>query len=273
MFLLFLSNNFHNISLLRQLRTVVWSELPNKMYSHTRIQWALITPVCRWALARLHLLLNNLVCIIIITHLTLIEFILSNFLSLLPASPQEKDHIIRTITPARPPIQNTVRNTFYLWRVRIPYKISKTFATSKMSRRKNNQLINHRQTDLYISHQNTPHLSQCENHFRNHPWKPLRKDFVILQLYWWPFSSTKTLQSYFPSYNYQQDTSTYYDCWITLQTAFKIAASNLYCKITLVWLDSSLRAPSLNLAVGIVSTPSEPHGLPGRRGAGKMTSL
>ncbi len=48
------------------------------------------------------------------------------------------------------------------------------------------------------------------------------------------------LQSYFPSYNYQQDKRTYYDCWITLQTALKIDASNLYCKITLVWLDSSL---------------------------------
>ncbi len=48
------------------------------------------------------------------------------------------------------------------------------------------------------------------------------------------------LQSHFPSYNYQQDKSTYYDCWITLQIAFKIAASNLYCKITLIWLDSSL---------------------------------
>ncbi len=46
------------------------------------------------------------------------------------------------------------------------------------------------------------------------------------------------LQSYFPSYNYKQDTSTYYDCWITLQTALKIADSNLYCKITLDWLDS-----------------------------------
>ncbi len=78
-----------------------------------------------------------------------------------------------------------------------------------------------------------------------------RKDFVILQLYHWLFSSTKhciwntvqcvvILQSYFPSYNYQQDKSTYYDCWITLQSALKIAASNLYCKITLVWLDSSL---------------------------------
>ncbi len=32
----------------------------------------------------------------------------------------------------------------------------------------------------------------------------------------------------------------YYNCWITLQTALKIAASNLNCKITLVWLDSSL---------------------------------
>ncbi len=48
------------------------------------------------------------------------------------------------------------------------------------------------------------------------------------------------LQSYFKSYNYQQDKSTYYDCWITRQTALKIAASNLYCKITLVWLNSSL---------------------------------
>ncbi len=37
-----------------------------------------------------------------------------------------------------------------------------------------------------------------------------------------------------------QDKSTYYDCLITLQTALKNAASNLYCKITLVWLDSSL---------------------------------
>ncbi len=48
------------------------------------------------------------------------------------------------------------------------------------------------------------------------------------------------LQSYFPLYNYLQDKSTYYDCWITLQTSLKIAASNLYCKITLFWLDSSL---------------------------------
>ncbi len=48
------------------------------------------------------------------------------------------------------------------------------------------------------------------------------------------------LQSYFSSYNYQQDERTYYDCWITLQTALKIAANNLYCKITFVWLDSSL---------------------------------
>ncbi len=48
------------------------------------------------------------------------------------------------------------------------------------------------------------------------------------------------LQSYFPSYNYQQDKSTYYDSWITIQTVLKIAASNLYCKITLVWLDFSL---------------------------------
>ncbi len=46
--------------------------------------------------------------------------------------------------------------------------------------------------------------------------------------------------SYFPSYNYQQDKRTYYDSWIALQTALKIAAYNLYCKITLVWLDSSL---------------------------------
>ncbi len=51
------------------------------------------------------------------------------------------------------------------------------------------------------------------------------------------------LQSYLPSYNYQQDKATYYDCWITLQTALKIAASNLYCKITLVWLESSLSVP------------------------------
>ncbi len=48
------------------------------------------------------------------------------------------------------------------------------------------------------------------------------------------------VQSYFPSYNYQQDKSTYYVSWITLQTALKIAGSNLYCKIILVWLDSSL---------------------------------
>ncbi len=72
----------------------------------------------------------------------------------------------------------------------------------------------------------------------------LRKDFVILQLYWWLFSSTKNyirnvviLQSYLPSYNYQQDKSTYYDCWITPLTALKISARNLYCKITLVLLD------------------------------------
>ncbi len=82
-------------------------------------------------------------------------------------------------------------------------------------------------------------------------WPTLRKDFVILQLYWWLFSSTNhcswnmvycvvIVQSYFPSYNYQQDKSTYDDCWITLQTALKIVGSNLYCKITLVWLDSSL---------------------------------
>ncbi len=30
---------------------------------------------------------------------------------------------------------------------------------------------------------------------------------------------------------------------MTLQTALKIDASNLYCKITLVWLDSSLSVP------------------------------
>ncbi len=52
------------------------------------------------------------------------------------------------------------------------------------------------------------------------------------------------LQSHFPSYNYQQDKSAYYDCWITLQTTLKIAASNLYYKITLVWLDSSLSVVS-----------------------------
>ncbi len=52
------------------------------------------------------------------------------------------------------------------------------------------------------------------------------------------------VQSYFLSYNYQQDKSTYYDCSITLQTAVKIAASNVYCKITLVWLDSSLSVVS-----------------------------
>ncbi len=77
------------------------------------------------------------------------------------------------------------------------------------------------------------------------------KDFVLLQLYWWLFSSTThcswnmiycvvNLQSYFLSYNYQHDKSIYYDCWITLKTAPQIAASNLYCKITFVWLDSSL---------------------------------
>ncbi len=49
-------------------------------------------------------------------------------------------------------------------------------------------------------------------------------------------------KSYFPSYNYrdQHDKTTYYDCWITLKTALKIVVSNLYCKITLVWLDYSL---------------------------------
>ncbi len=82
------------------------------------------------------------------------------------------------------------------------------------------------------------------------------KDFVILQLCWWLFTSTKhcswnmvyfvvLLLSYFPSYNYQQDKSTHYYCWITIQNALKIATSNLYCKITLVWLDSSLIAVSL----------------------------
>ncbi len=37
---------------------------------------------------------------------------------------------------------------------------------------------------------------------------------------------------------YQQVNSTYYDCWITLQTALKITASNLYSKITwtLLWV-------------------------------------
>ncbi len=34
--------------------------------------------------------------------------------------------------------------------------------------------------------------------------------------------------------------NTYYDCWITLQTTLKIDASDLYCKITLIWLASSL---------------------------------
>ncbi len=53
------------------------------------------------------------------------------------------------------------------------------------------------------------------------------------------------LQSYFPSYSYQQDKSTYYDCWNTPQTALKIAASNLYGKIILVWLDSSLSANTI----------------------------
>ncbi len=38
--------------------------------------------------------------------------------------------------------------------------------------------------------------------------------------------------------------NTYYDCSITLQTALKIAVMNLYCKITLVWLDSSLSVPT-----------------------------
>ncbi len=33
-------------------------------------------------------------------------------------------------------------------------------------------------------------------------------------------------------WQYIYPASTYYDCWITLQTALKIAASNLYCKIT-----------------------------------------
>ncbi len=86
----------------------------------------------------------------------------------------------------------------------------------------------------------------------------LRKDFVILQLYCWLFSSTQycswnmvkcvvILQSYFPSYNYQQDKRTYYDCWITLQSALKIAASNMYCKITLVWLDTSLSAVNAHI--------------------------
>ncbi len=55
------------------------------------------------------------------------------------------------------------------------------------------------------------------------------------------------LQSYFPSYNYQQDRSAYYDYWIILQIALKIAASNLYCKITLVWLNSSLSADKNSL--------------------------
>ncbi len=38
------------------------------------------------------------------------------------------------------------------------------------------------------------------------------------------------LQSYFPSYNYQQDKCTYYDCWITPQTALKIAAYSTILK-------------------------------------------
>ncbi len=40
--------------------------------------------------------------------------------------------------------------------------------------------------------------------------------------------------------------NTYYDCWIILQTALKIADSNLYCKIRLVWLDSSPSAYTIN---------------------------
>ncbi len=43
--------------------------------------------------------------------------------------------------------------------------------------------------------------------------------------------------------------NTYYDCWITLQTALKIDACNLYCKITLVWLDSSLRVVTCSIFV------------------------
>ncbi len=43
---------------------------------------------------------------------------------------------------------------------------------------------------------------------------------------------------YFYSTCYQQDNSTYHDCWITIQTTLKIAASNFYCKITwtLLWV-------------------------------------
>ncbi len=66
------------------------------------------------------------------------------------------------------------------------------------------------------------------------------------------------LQSYFQSYNYQQDKSTYYDCWITIQTSLKIAANNLYCKITLVWLDSSLsvnRPPDPGIIINNVQMP------------------
>ncbi len=36
---------------------------------------------------------------------------------------------------------------------------------------------------------------------------------------------------------------------ITLQTALKIDASNLYCKITLVWLDSSLSVDKFDITL------------------------
>ncbi len=51
------------------------------------------------------------------------------------------------------------------------------------------------------------------------------------------------------------DNSAYYDCWITLQIALKIAASNLYCKITLVWLDSSLSVSHWNWDVFLSDKP------------------
>ncbi len=111
---------------------------------------------------------------------------------------------------------------------------------------------------MYYRCSTTGHVCKDED---IHLLATLRKDFVILQFYWWLFSSTKhcsgnmaecmvMLQSYFPSNNYQQDKSTYYDYWITLQTALKIAASNLYCKITLVWLDSSLSVVSYPMSWG-----------------------
>ncbi len=49
------------------------------------------------------------------------------------------------------------------------------------------------------------------------------------------------LQSYFPSCKITVHTKT-----VVLQTALKITDSNWFCKITLVWLDSSLSVAEPN---------------------------